>query len=141
MKSLMGSSSEGALGRTLARAASLRALDRLLRACLDPPLSDHCRAAGVRSGRLLLQADSPAWGARLRYAGPRLLACLRQRSDYDLAEVTIRVEPANEPTPVQRPPLRLSADSAELLRATAETIPDAELRAALQRLARHGQAR
>ncbi len=129
----------GRLGAIASHARRLAELDALVRLCLGDELAAHCRLADLRSGRLVLAADTPAWATRLRYHTPELRQKLAA-AGMTVAECRIVVAPP-PPTrpadPSQRP--NMSAGSASALNATAESIRDPALAAALRRLARNGE--
>ncbi len=112
----------------------------LVRGLLPEPLDRHCLAAQQQRGRLLLHTDSSAWASRLRYLSRDLRAKLRDKGIL-VQKVEVRVfidSPARRRPPGRR--CHLSRDSARLIEATADEIRDADLRAALKRLCRHGTA-
>ena len=118
------------------RVRELGELERQVRACLAPDLARHCQVAGIVQGCLRLATESPAWAARLRFQGPRLLQQLARQRGLNLNAVQVRiVPPVSEPTrPARR--LSLTAANARLLQQTAQTIADPGLAQALGRLAR-----
>lgn len=130
------------------RANELAALNAALSQLLDPTLAAHCRVANLRRDTLILQADSPAWAARLRYQIPALLKTLRgarspKAALRGLEEIQIKIRP-----PARRPPVkvgrqaRMSPSAARLIDAAAQCMDDAPLQSALHRLAsraRHGR--
>ena len=59
------------------RALWLDALEQLLRPCLPPALSPHCRLGNVTGGKLVFIVDSPVWHAKLRLAAPELINLAR----------------------------------------------------------------
>lgn len=57
------------------QAARLRALEQQIRSWLDDEtLAAHVRVAALREETLVLTVDSPAWGVRLRYLEPVIVA-------------------------------------------------------------------
>lgn len=127
----------GPLNDLLARAHGLDAMETALAGHLGHPLADHVRVANVTEDTLVLQIDSPAWATRLRYAEPDLLRLVnRMEGASNIRRVRVRVGMTDEPRRrAPRPAPALSADTAALLRATAEHVDDARLRRALLRLA------
>jgi len=139
-KLLHGSSD--ALSRVLGHAGRLAALDRAVHPLLGEPLARHCRVANLRRDTLVLQVDSPAWAARLRYQTPALLKSLHgsdPASGLDgLRDIEVKIAPPAEPRPARAMRAApMSADSARLIEAVAEDTADGALRSALRRLARH----
>ncbi len=122
-----------------ARAAQLRHLQAALAPLLPPPLGEHCRAAALHDGELVLSADSPAWASRLRYLAPMLQAQLSRKAGLRLQRIAVTVAPP-APRVGRRPPLRnLSPQSTEHLAEVAEATEDPRLREALMRLVRHAR--
>lgn len=127
----------GRLGAITSHARRLAELDALVRLCLGDELAAHCRLADLRSGRLVLAADTPAWATRLRYHTPEIRQKLAA-AGLTVAECRIVVSPplTRDPEPNQRP--GMSALGAGTLNATADNIRDPALAEALRRLARNG---
>lgn len=75
----------------------------MLQDYLDQPLRDHIHAAGTAEGTLVLTADTPVWGHRIRYLAPALLEHLRQQFP-GLVQVRILVRPAQRPPPAATKP-------------------------------------
>ncbi len=122
------------------RAQWLQELGGLWESLVGASLAPHSTPVGYRGGRLTIQADAPVWADRLRRQQRRLLHTLQGRPVFaDLSEIRIRVRP-REGAPGQAPPKGagpgLSSQSAALLAALAEAVPDPELGAALRRLSR-----
>jgi hypothetical protein len=114
-------------------------LDERVKKLLAPPLDQHARVASLRDQVLVIQADSPAWAARIRYLVPELLGQLDASTGQFPRIQSIRVRVAVEPCaqarePAHRPPV--SVQAAVELRRQAETVSDDRLRDALLRLAR-----
>lgn len=117
-------------------AALLQATRRLLAA----DLRGHCLHATLEGAQLWLLTDGPVWASRLRFAAPELVAGLRQVG-MAATEVRVRVAPAAiqvQPTDGAKTQARLSAATAAHLKRAAATMDDADLAAALLRLARRG---
>ena len=123
--------------------ASLRdqeQLLRLVRALLPSPLDLHCLSVQQKESRLILHADSSAWASRLRYFSRDLRIKLRDKG-LPVQKIEVRVLISNQPKKHSvRCAESLSTDNAELIKAVAETVQDSDLRAALQRLSRHGRS-
>lgn len=124
------------------RVQLLKSLTVQLRGCLDGELAAHVQVADLGADRLFLQADSAAWATRLRYLAPQLLHCLQQSAGLGpLRQIEIRVAPRAETVAAVRNAPTLSAVSAAIIAQNAATLPDPALRAAFQRLARHGNGK
>ncbi len=115
-----------------------QALLARVRKALPSPLDSHCVAAGLSGDRLVLFADSPVWGSRLRFLAPSLVAAL-SRAGFAARDASVRVLIAADPPAKRaRPRPALSSANADLLAQVAEEIGDPALREALKRLARRG---
>ncbi len=113
-------------------------LSKSLNNLLDPALIDHVSLANIRQQTLVLITDSAAWASRARYFSPQLLQKLHNNSHIfgDIRKIEIQVRPAAQNRAARTPLARHISDSAaECLSATADTIENAELKAALNRLA------
>jgi hypothetical protein len=128
----------GRLGAIASHARRLAELDALVRLCLGDELAAHCRLADLRSGRLVLAADTSAWATRLRYHTPEIREKLAA-AGLTVAECRIVVAPPPDRAAEPGPRPGMSARGADTLNATAETIRDPALAAALRRLARNGE--
>ncbi|MFQ5488044.1 MAG: DUF721 domain-containing protein [Gammaproteobacteria bacterium] len=134
----------GAFGRLRERCEQLKQLDRLVRKHLPEALREHCRVANLRDGELVLQTESPAWSAMLRYQLPSLLKRLQAVDGIPpLHHIRLTVMPASGAVQLRRQqpvmPLRMAPATALLIATLAESLEDAALRASLLRLARHGR--
>lgn len=117
----------------------LQQLDAMVRACLPPPLNEHCQVANCSNTELTLAARTPAWSTRLRYYAPEILKLLRNQIDNAPRKVKIVIIPPEKkaarvrPRSAQKP----SPQSAALLQETAQHIQHPELQASLLRLSRN----
>jgi hypothetical protein len=108
------------------------------RRALPPPLSAHCLHAVLAAGVLTLTTDSPVWSSRLRFFAPELARSLAPRYGA-IASCRVRIQPpAVTLCAAPAPKHRLSATTKQHLLDTAAGIEDADLAAALRRLARVG---
>ncbi len=123
------------------QAQRLDRLQHLLESQLQPAAREHCLVASWREGCLVLIVTDGHWATRLRYQQKRLLRQLQTLEEFaTLTKILFKVQP---PTAQRRAPGRtisLSNNAAENIQATAEGIQYAPLRAALERLAKHGQS-
>jgi hypothetical protein len=78
----------GLLAKQAAEAVSLAAL---VREELPEPLRSHVVGAARRARDLVIMVDSAAWSARVRYAGPRLVARLAELGVPVEGKVRVRV--------------------------------------------------
>lgn len=113
-----------------------QAVRRVLAAELRP----HCLHATLEGGRLCLLTDSPVWASRLRFVAPELLVALGAQGTV-ATEVRVRIAPAagqGSGMGGERAAARLSQATVAHLRVAAATMEDADLAAALLRLAGGG---
>ena len=127
----------GQVADLVTRARQLRYLDQRVRDALGAPLADQCRVAVCRGHRLVLEAASATWGARLRMQSTRLCQQL-QSAGLEIQHIEVVVHPElsaarPESPPVTRP--RLSETAARNIEAAAAASDDPALSAALRRLA------
>ena len=120
-----------------------RAVERmqvLVNSVLEPAARDHCRAASYKDGLLRLLVTDSQWATRIRYQQKRLIRQLQAYSEFaTLTKIHCKVQPplVKNATPVRK--MRRSEVAAESLIETSRQIEDPNLRAALERLARHHQ--
>ena len=102
---------------------------------LPQSLSEHCNVVNLRQQHLVVTADSPAWGAKLRMLTPMLTAQLGE----EIQGITIRIAPPHRHAAEPHTPRRtiMSAQTATLIQEYAQSVSDPDLRRALRRLARH----
>ncbi len=113
---------------------------REVRRALPPPLDEHCLLAVLDAGVLTLTSDSPVWSSRLRFFVPELLRSFARKRG-PITSCRVRVQPlAVAPRPNHARRLRLSTETQRHLMDAAAGIEDAELAAALRRLAKTGAA-
>lgn len=127
------------LKQLIDRAHQLRDLNRSLLSCVPQTLVEHVQLATIRDGCLLLHAEGSAWAAQLRFKTPEILEKLQTHAEFgEVRSVRVRnvVQPRPKLVPTQR--RRMSQATAEVLRNEARCSGDATIRAALERLARHG---
>jgi hypothetical protein len=118
------------------RAQKLLRLEQTVLRLLPDDLSLHCNVMNFKSKTLVLGATSPAWAARLRFAGPELVRQLQAHCSLDIAMLQIRIRPeSSENRPICRAKPKLSLESGTLLAQTAQNIEHRGLKEALFRLA------
>jgi hypothetical protein len=125
------------LRQLTAQAERLNTLNAAVLSCLPAGLSRHARIATMRDGCLVLQADSPAWAAELRYKTPEILAALAAIPEFaSIRSIRVKNRVSSEPAAaprIERPVI--SQQSARSITAHAAHVKDERLRAALLRLA------
>jgi len=129
-------------GHIAQRVAALHLVDDALRACLPAECCAHCHAAGLTDGVLHLVADSPAWRARLHFYSRRIISHFSRLGKPRVESIRIRVgyaARAGAPAREMGPPRSIPPDTARALRSLADEVTDEDLRAALERVARHAR--
>ena len=84
---------EGGLGRVMAQAQRIDALDHLLKPLLPKDIAAQVRVANLRDGCLVLAAPSGAVATRLRMESVRLLAALKDRGHQGIRHIEVRIAP------------------------------------------------
>jgi hypothetical protein len=79
------------IGRLAKQAAEAVSLTSLVRQELPELLRPHVVGAARRADDLVIMVDSAAWSARVRYAGPRLVARLAELGKPVSGKVRVRV--------------------------------------------------
>lgn len=133
---------KGRVAGLVAHSDQLVRVNRLLRAYLPPHLQDHARIVVLSAQVWIIQTESSAWAARLRYLLPTLKQQLGAELKQPVPALKLRIEPLREPhatTPPRR--LTLTRENAQLLEGAAAGVKDERLGAALRRLAQHAASR
>ncbi|KRW62721.1 DUF721 domain-containing protein [Pseudomonas sp. TTU2014-080ASC] len=124
----------------LRQAQHIDRLQQLLDSQLQPAAREHCRVATFRDGCLLLIITDGHWATRLRYQQKRLLKQLQALEAFaTLTKILIKVQPSTAEMGNTLHSATLSNSAAQHIQASVEGISDPRLRAALERLAQHGQ--
>ena len=124
------------LGALVRGARRQQRLDALLAGFLDRPLADHVQVASGDADVLVLAADAPVWGHRIRYLAPAILERMRGEAPQ-LRDVRIIVRPPAQPaadTPGTRR-ATLSPATASLLQEVAGGCANPALSRVLARMA------
>ncbi|MCU7904643.1 MAG: DUF721 domain-containing protein [Candidatus Thiodiazotropha sp. (ex Epidulcina cf. delphinae)] len=132
--------SHAAPARLGEKLSAQKALFQRVRQYLPPPLDSQLKAAVLQEQTLSLFVTSPVWASRLRYLIPQLQRQLRENGlSVDRLRTRILPGGAAEPAkPKLKRRLKLSRKSGDLLRQTAASIDDRQLRDAMLRLSSHG---
>lgn len=123
--------------RLLGKASQLDGITKLVRSCLPVECQNHVSVADIRDKQLVLVTDSPVWSSRLRLYQNSILEMLESHANLQLSQIRIKQtypQPIVE-TPVSRPRY-LAENSAILIKQTADSVDDPELREALSKLAK-----
>lgn len=89
------STPEGVLKQLLEKANSLKSLTQLLQKLLPAELKAHCSVTELNANVLTINAESAAWGTRLRYIQSQLLADLRANGYPSLISIQINISPTS----------------------------------------------
>lgn len=124
----------------LAQAKQLGQIDHAVKSALPASYWPHIAVAGIHDQELLLITRSSAWSTRLRMHTNEILYMLEQHTSCKVNRVRIQQSRSAEFNKTSTQPghkLRhLSEKSARLIRQTADNINDAQLKQALQQLAK-----
>ncbi|MDH5393758.1 MAG: DUF721 domain-containing protein [Gammaproteobacteria bacterium] len=110
-------------------------LNALILPLLPAASHSHIKAANYANQVLVLIVDSPVWAARLRTQHKTIIASLEKELKSPVSALKIKFEQPVQSKP--RPPKykpSLSNDSASLIRQTANSIADEDLKNSLLRL-------
>lgn len=103
----------------------LTTLNKLLKKQLPILLQSHCQVANYQAGCLSIQTDNAAWATQLRYILPDIQKKLETLPEFkDLKTISYFIAPA-ENLATQQPihELKISSDSAQIIKDAAEYIP------------------
>lgn len=127
----------GTLNQLLARARAFERLNQIVSQSLPENLAQHSRIACIRDQTLIIQADSAAWGTRVRLQGELWLNAVRQYWPGAITQMKIKVQTKPvKPTKVDKPRV-LSDQVCDHLKQCAANQKDQEMAAILQRLAQY----
>lgn len=119
----------------------LRGVNQTVLSVLPEPLVEHCQVANYDKGKLVLLVDNPVWLQAVQYARTDICQKLQKFTAFSqLSQVRAIVDYRRQLTqPATAHPAlqRLSADTVDLLKASAAMIKHPSLANALKRLSRH----
>lgn len=130
------------LGLLLSKLKQLQQWNKHLHNCLshEPRLLDHCQVVNLLNNSLIILIDSPHWLTRIRFHVPELLPKMRLCVGLEqIREIICKIHPNynqnkfNQWRQQTRPTLKLQ--TANLIRETANKMPDEKLRAILEKIA------
>ncbi len=133
------SGKSGNLQKLYHHARKLIEIREYLKSVVPFPINNHITVANLYDNTLIINADSAAWAARLRFYTPEILKALNDNNICtSVKSIRIKVMP---PDNVQHDhteeKLSISADTAALLQHVAESIVDPDLRETLLKLSRN----
>ncbi len=115
----------------------LQSIQEIWRAVASPELVEHSRPTYYANGQLTISADSPVWASNIRHQQISLRRQLRESGISDIQALHVRVLPiAKSPTVAKTERDRTSLHVVRAVSASAEAIPDKELRTALLKLSK-----
>ena len=133
------------LGALVRWANELGRCEECLEGYLDTHGAERLRVAAIEDGTVVVLVDSAAWGAKLRFLAPRIIAHAAQalgRADLERIDVRIHPDPVREqgrprPDRAAAPAAarRLLPATRKLLRCTAYTFEEGRLKKVLLRMA------
>lgn len=129
--------------RLVARSRKSEQLTLLLRQHLPPECDGHYAVASIVRHQLIIVADSPVWGNRLRQLAPQILQ-LVQSLPENIQHIQVKSRMTAAPPPpapsthtgVKR---QLSQQAGEQIISAASCIADEPLKSALLKLSRHAR--
>ena len=130
-------SKQGTLTQLKRQLKAQQSLTEQIRKCLPAPLDEQLQGAVLSGRRLALLVNSPVWASRIRYLAPQLLRQLRQQGlVVDQIVPRILLEQGKPRTKRHARARPLSAENAEILRQTADSLEPGPLQEAMRRLSR-----
>ena len=120
-------------------ARSLAQLEQVVLDHIDPSFHLQINVARYEAGQLVLLSRTAAFAVRLRYLERSLIAGLKRHSCFrKLKKIHLKVQPDKLiPEPEKRRLSPLSRKSATLVQSVANDTDDLDLKASLERLAKH----
>lgn len=129
-------------GKLLQQYQTEQKLLQVVRSVLVPSQAEHCIFVTHNKNTLYVYCDSPAWSAKIRYQSDRLLQAAQQKIPGTFEKVVCKttVSPAGgESITKPQRQMELPPQAAQQMRILAESLENADLSAALQRLSRRSQ--
>jgi hypothetical protein len=115
-------------------------IDKLFKTALPIAAHSHIRVANIIDKEVTVFTDSPAWSTRLRLYTQEMLFMLAQHTDYGITNIRIRLSKNHQSSKsMETTKPVLSRASADLIRQTASTITDIDLKNALLLLAQRNK--
>ncbi|NOR52217.1 MAG: DUF721 domain-containing protein [Gammaproteobacteria bacterium] len=128
------------LGQLKHHISQIKQLEERLRKLLPFPLNEDYSwyVGNFRDRHLTLFTESPGQASKLRFQQRLFLEMIRSiQTDIDSLSIKV-IYRGKEHKKAEKVTRKLSQEAAESISTSAEYINDSELRAALQRLSRHG---
>ena len=116
----------------------LAALQNALAEVLPGDLATTTSVTLAQTGELILSVDNGAVAAKLRQMAPRILISLRQLR-YEITGIRLQVQVRVRDNPLPQKQIFLSSDARIAIDLLSERLGASPLKAALERLGRHGK--
>jgi hypothetical protein len=130
------------LGQLLNKLNQLKRWNGWLSDCLSGELllTKHCKIVKLDGTSLIVIADNPHWVTRFRFFIPSLLTKLQKYPDLqNIRSICCKVRPPHQHLSnihrARRRPLKVSANTAEILQETANKIKNEKLQKILLKMA------
>ena len=128
---------DSATGALVKRALALSELNTLLKQHLPAKFAEHINLSTIKDRTILLQSDSAAWAAQLRYITPEFVESLNTVEEFqNILDIQVRVRPESLPVDRQREPLTLSRASADAINRSSSSLTNDKTREAFKRIAK-----
>ncbi len=132
------------LASLITRARKLASYNVWLQSQLPAPLNELSAVADIQGDTLILSVENAIWATKMRFTGTSILAQMKTRFPelQQLQQLKIIVAPRlpEDLNKSEKPAsFHLSEKNALIIKSLAESIDDAPLRAALERLAKHAE--
>lgn len=134
------------------QAKKLNHFKRLLHSILPVECHDHVQVANIRNQNLMLITDSPVWTTRLRQLSPQILQFIHKNtpnSGINKEQIIHHVQVStryNAPrtdhqqsAEQRKRHLKISENTAKILKQSADSIKHQQLKSALLRIAKHSR--
>jgi len=130
-----------AIAELCKKANAIQKINRKLKKCLDPSLHDHFELANIKTDVATILVSSSTWATRLRYNIPAILSALNNQLNFTSVK-TIRIKLKTiipENTTLDKKPVPLSKNSAQVLIDVANNFSDPGLRACIIKLSKNAK--
>lgn len=133
------------LNMIVAKVQELAALNQKLALYLEPEISNYCQVANRQGNRLILIAANGSIATQLRFQGIDLVRKFKKDPVLQkIQEIQCKVRPTDSSRfikPATKKVPLLSAETAETVKAIADSLSDPKLKEIMQRIAAHTTGR
>lgn len=110
-------------------------LNHALHQLLPLQFSAHCHLANIKGQTLVIHTDNASFASLIRFQVPTLCKTFSKQLKFTIEHIDVKVRPSlSKPSQQQSSPAKLSKAAATTLKQAADSIDNAELRAALEKL-------